>query len=207
MTATQKMVILVGAPLVLLGGIAVNAGVQKGSAVADLITGWMHELEHSPEPVVMHVGSLPVISQMHVDGAKIGHLQTVMVLRDRPGAVDSLRLLVSSAPALADVPLDCPLLFDPDAMDETWPLDGIKHVVTCGADTAGYVRFGSVVLSDLGQTLALYLEEDDLPCDHMSDPDPTMCDDIRTKMRRLRKELREEIRIETESRVRVTVEP
>ena len=144
---------------------------------------------------------------MHVDGAKIGHLQTVMVLRDQPGAVDSVRLLVSSAPALADRPLDCPLLFDPDAMDETWPLEGIKHVVTCGADTAGYVRFGSVVLSDLGQTLALYVEEDDLPCERMSNPNPATCDDIRTKMRRLRKELREEIRIEHDARVRVTVEP
>jgi hypothetical protein len=203
------LVILLGAPLVLLGGIGIFLGVEKGSAMVEQVEGWARELEHSADPVAMAVGAVPVISHMHVDGARIGTLESVVVLRDQPGAVDSVRLVVSLDPSVSmERYADCEFLVDPDALDGSWPLEGIKHVVHCGSDTAGFARFGTIVFAGSEAEAALYLEEDHLPCEHMSNPDAEVCDDIRFKMRRLRDEIRTEIRKEVrDGRVRITVDP
>ncbi len=193
----------------LVAGLGIYWGVEKGSALVQLVEGWARELEHSPQPVAMEVGNLPVISHMHVDGARIGRLDSVVVLRDQPGAVDSLRLVVSLDPSVyVDQYADCQFLLDPTALEGSWPLEGIKHVVHCGGDTSGFARFGTVVFDGGGLELALYLEESNLPCDRMSNPDLAACNDIRFKMRRLKEEIRREIRSQTrDGRVRVEVTP
>ncbi len=195
MSTTRKVIILFGAPLVLVAGLGIFWGVDKGSALVGQVEGWTRELERSPQDVAMAVGGLPVISHMHVDGARIGRLDSVVVLRERPGALDSLRLVVAlDASAHADRYADCRFLLDPSALEGSWPLEGIKHVVHCGIDTAGFARFGTVVFSGTGVETALYLEESKLPCDRMTDPNLPACDDIRVKMRRLKEEIRKEIR-------------
>lgn len=209
MSTTRKMVIIFGAPLVLVTGLGIYWGVGKGSALVERVEAWAHELEHSPSPVAMEVGGLPVISQLHVDGQRIGRLETVVVLREEPGAVDSLLLVVSGNP---EVPLDryagCRFQMDPHAIEGTWPLEGIKHVVRCTADTSDLVPFGRLVFLHAGHDAGLYIEKGDLPCDRVGDPAVEACTDIRVKMRRLRDEIRREIRTEVKHHgPRVTIEP
>lgn len=208
MSTTRKMVILLGAPLVVVAGLGIYLAVEKGSALVQTVEGWARELEHSPTPVAMQVGGLPVISQMHVDGERIGRLQTVVVLRDQPGAVDSLLLVVSADPGVSLGRFaSCRLLMDPHALEGAWPLEGIKHVLRCTTDTTGLVPFGRVVFPAAGNDAELYIEKGDLPCDNMSDPTVEPCTDIRIKMRRLRDELRREIRTEVRNEgIRVTIQ-
>lgn len=195
MSTTRRVIILFGAPLILVAGLGIFWGVEKGSALVRLVEGWARQLEQSPQPVAMAVGGLPVISHMHVDGALIGRLDSVVVLREQPGAVDSLRLVVDlDASVHAAHYADCRFLLDPSALEGSWPLEGIKHVVQCGTDTVGFARFGTIVFSGSGTETALYLEETKLPCDRLSDPNLPGCDDIRVKMRRLKEEIRKEIR-------------
>ncbi len=199
MSTTQKALILLGAPLVVVAGLTVNWGVEKGSAVVEQVEGWAHELEHSADPVTMHVGNLPLVSTLHVDGVRLGKLDHVVVMRNRPGAVDSLRLVVRMDGDAATHRFDgCQFRIDLDAMDGTWPLEGLKHVLQCAGDTAGLVPFGEVIFVGADRQAQLFVVADDVACERLSDPDVAVCDDIRVKMRRLRDELREELRTEVQ---------
>jgi hypothetical protein len=95
---------------------------------------------------------------------------------------------------------DCQLMIDPQALEDTFPLEGWKQVVNCVTDTEGLVRFGSMVLEGLDEELTLMLEQHNLPCDHMSDTEACSdLDRLRDDMVRLREEIKRDVR----KRVRV----
>jgi hypothetical protein len=193
-------VILVGAPLVLVVGLGVYRGVEKGSALVKRVERWGRLLESSPDPVVMGVGAVPVVSQLHVDGHRLGKLDTLVVLRQQPGAIDSLRLVVVAETGALEPYGECRLLIDPHALEGKWPLEGVKHIVRCVSDTTDLVPFGSLVLAGAEGAATLHLRAEDLPCAHAS-AGADACRDLRTEMQRLREEIRREVRQEVRAKV------
>jgi hypothetical protein len=175
---------------------------RQGSDFVHQIETWGQQLEHSSNPVELKVAGFPIISTMYVDGTKIGKLDRVVVLRQAPGDVDSLRIVVTVDDAAQLKHMDeCQLQMDPEALEDTFPLEGWKRVMHCTSDTEGLVPFGSVVFEGAGREMTLLLHEHDLPCGHMS----TSCDEMKNLRRdviRLRDEIRTEVRKKVKERTR-----
>jgi hypothetical protein len=208
MSTTRRILVAVGAPLVLVMGLGALWGYRNAAALKAQVEAWADSLEHSPNPVEMRLAVLP----MYVDGNKIGKLNAVVVQRHSPGAVDSLQVVVGlSEGADLDQLSGCVFHFDPDALEDEGPL-GFKQAVQCLDDAGDLVRFGSVAFEGTGRSAGLYLEAHDLPCQHMSEGDEGACRLISDDIHRLREEIRHEVRgirmeIEREGRktTRVTV--
>lgn len=203
MKPVRRLFISIGAPLILVVGLGAVWAYRQGSNLVRQIETWGHELEHSSEPVVLKVSGFPIISSMYVDGDRIGKLDRIVVLRQEPGAVDSLRIVVSAEDGerLKQVS-ECHLQLDPEALENTFPTDGWKHIMHCVSDTEGLVPFGTVVFEDVGRKVTLLLDRRDLPCDHMSDS--KACDNARDYTVEVQK-LRDEIRTEVRRNVRIRV--
>jgi hypothetical protein len=185
------MLVAVGAPLVVVIGLGVMWGIRNASQLKAQIEAWADSLEHSPNPVTMDLAFLPA----YVDGDKVGKLDAIVIQRHEPGTVDSVRIMIaSSGDHVADQLAGCALHLDPDALSEDGPF-GFKHALECVTDTAQLVRFGSVALEGLSQDLALYLDGDDLPCDHMVAGDTGACTEVGKEIHRLRDEIRNEVRV------------
>ena len=204
MKPVRRLFISIGAPLILVVGLGAVWAYRQGSNLVRQIETWGHELEHSSEPVVLKVSGFPNISSMYVDGDRVGKLDRIVVLRQKPGAVDSLRIVVSAEDGerLKQVS-ECHLQLDPEALENTFPTDGWKHIMHCVSDTEGLVPFGTVVFEDVGRKVTLLLDRRDLPCDRMSDS--KACDDTRdytVEMQKLRDEIRTEVRRNVRIRVR-----
>jgi hypothetical protein len=204
MKPIRRLMVSIGAPLILVVGLGVAWGVRKGSAMVHQLEDWGDAWEHSSEPVDMHVADFPVISNMYVDGEKVGTLENIVLLRQAPRELDSVRIVVR-VPHQDHVAhlSDCQLKMDPGAMEGAFPLEGWKHLMNCVSDTEGLVEFGSVVLEGLDRELSLLLEREDLPCDHMHDSE--LCGDLdglREEMQRLGEEIRREVRKNVRVRVR-----
>ena len=196
MKSVRRLMEGIGAPLILVVGLGVAWGVRKGSAMVHQLEDWGNEWEHSSEPVDMRVAEFPIISNMYVDGEKVGKLENIVLLRQAPRGLDSVRMVVS-IPQLEHMEhlSDCELKLDPGALEDTFPLEGWKKMMNCVSDTEGLVRFGSVVLAGMDHELNLLLEREHLPCDHMSDSG--LCgdlQDLRIEMRRLGEEIKREVK-------------
>jgi hypothetical protein len=182
--------IAVGAPLVVLLGLGGLWGWRNATELKAQIEAWADSLEHSSNPVEMRLAFLPV----YVEGEKIGKLEAVTVQRETPGAVDSLLIEISLSDEVnVDDLSGCFLHFDPDAMDDDGPL-GFKEALSCMDEPGDLVRFGSVAFAGTGQEVGLYLEAHDLPCEHMSHADAGSCREVSVEIRRLRDEIRDEVR-------------
>lgn len=196
MKPIRRLMVSVGAPLILVVGLTVAWGVRKGSAMVSQLEDWGQAWEHSSEPVELDVADFPIISTMYVDGEKIGKLENIVLLRQAPEELDSVRIVVDVAqPDQAARLADCQLKLDPAALEDRFPLEGWKHLMNCVSDTGGLVRFGTVVLAGLDRQVDLLLESDDLPCDHMHDTE--LCgdlDQLRDEMQRLGEEIRRDVR-------------
>lgn len=198
MTTTRKLVIWLGAPVVVLTGLLLVWGVRNAAQLKAQIEQWADSLEHSASPVVLHLRFIP----LYVDGHKVGKLQTVVVQRDRPGAVDSVRVVVDPAGASAvERVAGCALRLDPAAFERSGPF-GVRQAVRCVSDTTGLVRFGSLVVSGTGREAAIFLAEEDVPCDHPARAGTIPCTDFRNEIHRFRDEIRDEIRIHMRPHVR-----
>ncbi len=204
MKPVRRLFISIGAPLILVVGLGAVWAYRQGSNLVRQIETWGHELEHSSEPVVLQVSGFPIISSMYVDGDRVGKLDRIVVLRQKPGAVDSLRIVVTAEDGerLKQVS-ECHLQLDPEALENTFPTEGWKHIMHCVSETEGLVPFGTVVFEDVGRKVTLLLDRRDLPCDHMSDS--KACDSARdytVEVRKLRDEIRTEVRRNVRMRVR-----
>jgi hypothetical protein len=191
MSTFRRILVSIGAPLVVIAGLGVIWGARNAAALKSQIEAWADSLEHSPNPVVM--SGLSFIP-MYVGGDRVGKLETIVVQRHEPGTVDSIRITVGGGEADIGRLESCQLHFDPDALDHKGPL-GIKHAIQCIDDTSEMVRFGSVSFEQAGKDLALFLNSSDLPCKHMSGDSASECTQLREEIHRLRDEIREEVRI------------
>ncbi|MDH3458685.1 MAG: hypothetical protein OER90_17735 [Gemmatimonadota bacterium] len=191
MSTFRRMLVAVGAPLVVVIGLGVMWGVRNASQLKAQVEAWADSLEHSPNPVTMDLAFLPA----YVDGDKVGKLDAIVIQRHQPATVDSVRIVIASGgDYVADRLAGCALHLDPDALSEDGPF-GFKHALQCVTDTTALVRFGSVMLEGLSEDLALYLDGDDLPCEHMVEGDTGACTEVRKEIHRLRDEIRNEIRV------------
>lgn len=196
MKPVRRLFVSIGAPLILVLGLGAVWAYRQGSNLVRQVESWGNELEHSSEPVVLQVAGFPIISSMYVDGDRVGRLDRIVVMRQAPGKVDSLRIVASAADeSQLQYFDDCQLQIDPEAMEDRFPTEGWKHIMHCAADSEGLVSFGTVVFKDAGREVRLLLDQHDLPCEYMSDGKG--CDgsrDLRVEMRRLRDEIRTEVR-------------
>ncbi len=203
MKPVRRLFVAIGAPLILVVGLGAVWVYHQGSQLVRQIETWGYELEHSSDPVVLQVSGFPIVSTMYIDGDKVGKLDHIVVLRQAAGDVDSLRIVVRSKDAShAKHVSECKLLLDPEAMEDTFPTEGWKHLMHCVSDTEGLVPFGTVVFEDLGYEASLLLDEHDLPCNHMSHKSCDSKRDFRTDMRRLGREIKTEVRKSVRVRTR-----
>ena len=191
MSRFRRLLVAIGAPLVVVIGLGAVWGVRNASALKAQIEAWADSLEHSPNPVTMELSFLPV----YVDGDRVGKLNAIVIQRHEPATIDSVRIEIGMSDDLHGSRFeDCAIQFDPDAFDRDGPM-GFKHALSCVADTEDLVEFGSVVLSGLGQELTLFLESHDLPCEHMAEGEEGACRKITKDIERLREEIRNEVRV------------
>jgi hypothetical protein len=220
MSTFRRLVVAVGAPLVVVVGLGVVWGVRNAGKLKAQIEAWADSLEHSPNPVTMHLGFVPA----YIEGDKVGKLDAVVIERHKPGTVDSIRIeLASVDEADLEKLSECSIHLDPDAFDRRGPVGGVKHAMQCISDTSGLVRFGSVGVVGADQELGLFLAKEDLPCEHMpgvaevavvagsgeatsvtvaSGSAGTACTEFSDQIHRLRTEVREEVRLHVRSKVR-----
>ncbi len=198
MRPVRRLLVTVGAPLILVVGVAGAMGVRKGSALINQVEAWGDSLEHSSGPVEIRVGSVPVISNLYVDGDKVGKFEKIVVLRHEPGGVDSLRVVVEvpNSGHLAHLS-ECNLQADPEALEDDFP-DGLKNVMHCVSEADGLVPFGSVVFRGTGRATTLLVDPELVPCgssgNHMDCRDMR---EFRNDMRHLREEIRRDVRENT----------
>jgi len=190
MSTFRRIMISVGAPLVVVAGLALLWGVRNASQLKAQIETWADSLQHSPNPVTMDLSFLP----MYIEGHRIGKLDALVVQRHAPGTVDSVRIDIATGGHVDPQEFaNCRLHLDPDAFDRDGPL-GFKHALSCVEDTSEMVRFGSVNLEGLDEVLALYLNAADLPCKHMAEG-AAECTQLQDEIQKLREEIRREVRI------------
>jgi hypothetical protein len=199
MSTFRRILVSIGAPVVVLAGLALLWGVRNASQLKAQIEAWADSLEHSPNPVTLDLSFLP----MYIEGDRVGKLDAVVVQRHEPGTVDSIRIAIAGNDKVDMAQFaDCQLHLDPDAFDREGPM-GFKRALTCVNDTSDMVRFGSVVFENQGREFALYLNGDDLPCEHMTPDAAVECTHVKEEIRRLRDEIREEIRLNIRRDVRI----
>ncbi len=199
MSATRRLFIGIAAPLVVVVGIGGMWVGKEARALKTQIESWMDSLEHSPDPVTMHVALLP----LYVDGSRVGKVRTVVVQRTEPGEVDSLLLEVEVGPrGLGDL-APCHFQLDPGAFDRSGPF-GIKHALRCLTEAGDLVPFGTIRFTDVGHRAPLYLSSGDLPCSRLGsgtamEGEGGACVDLGHEVHRMRDEIRREIVSELEA--------
>ena len=191
MSRFRRLVVAIGAPLVVVVGLGVIWGVRNAAVLKAQIEAWADSLEHSPHPVTMELSFLPA----YVDGDRVGKLDAIVIQRHQPATVDSVRIEIATSDDFQGSHFEgCAIRFDPDAFESDGPM-GFKHALSCVEDTGDLVEFGSVVLSGLEQELTLFLESHDLPCEHMAEGDEGACRKVTKDIERLREEIRNEVRV------------
>ncbi|UCF41394.1 MAG: hypothetical protein JSW43_03420 [Gemmatimonadota bacterium] len=190
MSTTRRVMVAVGAPLVLVVGLGLLWGWRNAAALKAQIEAWADSLEHSSSPVTMELSFLPV----YVEGDRVGKLNAVVVQREEPGMVDSLTLVIDlSDDADATRLGSCHFHLDPDAIDRDGPM-GYKEAIHCLSDPGDLVRFGSVEFAGTDQHSGLYLDMKDLPCEHMSHREGGACVELADEIERIKAEIRQEVR-------------
>ncbi len=191
MSTTRRLLVAIGAPLVVLAGLGIMWGYRNAAVVKAQIEAWADSLEHSPNPVTLRLSFLP----MYVGGERIGKLDAVVIQRHEPATVDSLRIEIALRDdAEVEELAACQFHLDPDAFDHEGPM-GLTQAMQCLSETGDLVRFGTVAFSGTDHETGLFLAPEDLPCEHMPQAKEEACTEIRREIRRLREDVRSEVRM------------
>lgn len=160
----SRVLILVTAPIILVAGLGIFWGVRKGSGIVRQVEEWADDLEHSSRPVEIRVAGLPIVSNMYLDGRRVGKLESVLVLRDRPGDIDSVRIVARIEPRYLDGLQECNIEISPEEMEDEFPTEGWKSIMECVSDTSGLAPFGTVIVEGSGHRLPIFLAREHMPC-------------------------------------------
>ncbi len=149
---------VIAGPIIFFGGLAIFLGVQKAEGIRAQVEDWSYQLEHSAQPVVM---DLPVYVPLLVDGNWLGQLETIVVQRDRPRGIDSLRLVarISDADDLKRLN-GCALRLQ----ISTGSLEALTQALRCVPDTKGLISFGYLNVENTNVRVPVLVRLDDLPC-------------------------------------------
>ncbi len=190
MSGTRRLLVALGAPLVVVVGLSAIWAGRSATQLKAQIENWVDALEHSPDPVTMNLNFVPA----YVDGDRVGMLRTVVVQRQEPGAVDGVDLVIEVGDRGVGELATCSFQLDPDAFDHSGPF-GFKHALECIDDADGLMSFGSVSFPDADLTATLFLDPSDVPCNTSRAGFETACSaDIRENLGRLRDQLGHDIR-------------
>ncbi len=149
---------VIAGPIIFFGGLAIFLGVQQAEGIKDQVENWGHQLEHSAQPVVMN---LPVYVPLLVDGNWLGQLETIVVQRDRPRGVDSVRLVARISDDEDLKRLDgCALRLQ----ISTGSLEALTQALRCVPDTKGLISFGYLNVENTNVRVPVLVQLDDLPC-------------------------------------------
>lgn len=149
---------VIAGPIIFFGGLAIFLGVQKAEGIRDQVEDWSYQLEHSAQPVVM---DLPVYVPLLVDGNWLGQLETIVVQRDRPRGIDSLRLVARISDDEDLKRLDgCALRLQ----ISTGSLEALTQALRCVPDTKGLISFGYLNVENTDVRVPVLVRLDDLPC-------------------------------------------
>ena len=149
---------VIAGPIIFFGGLAIFLGVQKAEGIRDQVEDWSYQLEHSAQPVVM---DLPVYVPLLVDGNWLGQLETIVVQRDRPRGIDSLRLVARISDDEDLKRLDgCALRLQ----ISTGSLEALTQALRCVPDTKGLISFGYLNVENTNVRVPVLVRLDDLPC-------------------------------------------
>lgn len=178
-------------PIILIVGLAGFWGVKSGLGMRDMVEGWADRLAHSPEPVTMEMPNVPVIPPLFVNGDRIGRIETVVVERTRPGAVDSIRVVASVAKEHVERLERCALRIRMPDLD----LGSYTRALHCTHSTEGLEPFGRLSIEGSDVRVPIYVRAGDLPCtlaELHDGPCGQLTDDLREDLADLAEELREE---------------
>jgi hypothetical protein len=154
---------------------------------------------------------MPVYVLLFVGGDWLGRLETVVVQRDRPGTVDSVRLVARIDDKQDLASLDgCALRLQ--VRDDN--VAELKRALRCVKDTQGLISFGNLHVQDANFSVPVVVRLEDLPCDEMGmhvGPCEQFQHQLQSQMRGLAEELsasarelqREARRIQNQVRVEV----
>ncbi len=149
---------VIAGPIIFFGGLAIFLGVQQAEGIKDQVENWGHQLEHSAQPVVMN---LPVYVPLLVDGNWLGQLETIVVQRDRPRGVDSVRLVARISDDEDLKRLDgCALRLQ----ISTGSIEALTRALRCVPDTKGLISFGYLNVENTNVRVPVLVQLDDLPC-------------------------------------------
>ncbi len=187
---------VIAGPIIFFGGLTIFLGVQKAQGIKDQVENWGYQLEHSAQPVVME---LPVYVPLLVGGNWLGQLETIVVQRDRPGGVDSLRLVARISDDQDLKRLDgCTLRLQ----ISSGSMEAFTEALRCVSDTKDLVSFGHLNVENSNIQVPVLVQPDDLPCNdsriHLG-PCEQFHRNLQVEMRDLAKELQgsaRELRIE-----------
>ncbi|MGD8726967.1 MAG: hypothetical protein PVH40_04930, partial [Gemmatimonadales bacterium] len=93
MSKFRRLIVAIGAPLVVVLGLGIVWGVRNAAVLKAQIEAWADSLEHSPNPVTMELSFLPA----YVDGDKVGKINAIVVQRHEPATVDSVRIEIGTS--------------------------------------------------------------------------------------------------------------
>ena len=178
-------------PIIFVVGISGFWGVKTALGMKDRVEDWGYQLEHSSEPVAMEMPRVPLIPPLYVNSERVGRIEVVVVDRDRPRAIDSVRVIASVDKEHLHRLEDCSLRL----RVSSWDPESLKRALRCTRDTAGLLSFGSLEIAGADMT--------DLPCDQAEvhvGACGEMTHELNQELHDLRKELQREMR-----RVRVDV--
>lgn len=190
MSAARRIFVAIGAPTVVIVGLAAIWGARNAAQIKHQIESWNDSLEHSANPVVMDLPAIPI----WVGGERIGRLESITVERHAPATVDSLQVRISLSEN-QDIShwAGCSFQFDPDAFDRKGPL-GFLQATQCLDSPGDLVRFGTVSFAGTNQSARLYLAADDLPCEHMAE-ETEACSQLNQDIRKAMTDLKSQIRM------------
>lgn len=190
MSATRRIFVAIGAPVVVVVGLVGIWGARNAAQLKHQIDMWNDSLQHSPNPVTMDLPAVP----LWVGGERIGSLRSIVVERHAPGTVDSLQVRIALSEGQdADRWASCYFRFDPDEFDRRGPL-GFLQATQCLDAPGDLVRFGTVRFTNMNRTAGLYLAASDLPCEHMG-TESEACSELNRDIRKAMTDLRGEIRM------------
>lgn len=181
---------VVAGPVLLVVGLGLFWGGRTAVAVKDTVQDWGDRIEHSAAPVRMEMPSMPFFPPLYVNGKRIGRVESVTVLRNRPAAVDSLRVVASTVgEGLAGLG-SCPairLRFMSSGSTE------YSRALRCVTDTEGLVPFGELRFEGGDSSVPILVRIGELPCREGSismGPCDEVSADVRAELENLQRELR-----------------
>jgi hypothetical protein len=191
-------------PIIFAAGLAGFWGVQSAMGMRDRVESWGHEFEHSAHPVVMAMPDVPLIPPLFINNERIGRIETVVIQRDRPAAIDSIRIVASVDRGFIPRLEGCAIRLRVASLDP----ESLKRALRCTRDTSNLMPFGHLEIQGSNFTVPIMVRSTDLPC-NQPDFHLEACErgstDIEHDLDELRMELQRElqnVRVEVRTGVR-----